>query len=299
MNPGGNHQAFGKIAWRLLLALACATVSVHPAARARQRTAQEDPQPPFVLPFVYASPPAPDTALPCTGVIIVPSGTILPVRLNTSLSSAKNKARQAVTGRIMQDVPLPDGSKIREGAAVEGHIVEVIPGDSALGARVSIQFDTLRSSQRVIPISTSLRAIAGPIEAAQAQTPQSGSGEGDDLEWMDTTQIGGDSVYGLGGPVTAAKNASLVVGKKVAGGVLSQVRAKEGTKCRGAIDGNNSLQALWVFSSDACGTYGIEHLHIAHAGRTGPAGVIVLSSDSGTLKIRSGTAMLLRVSTAR
>jgi len=199
----------------------------------------------------------------------------------------------------MQDVPLPDGSKIREGAAVEGHIVEVIPGDSALGARVSIQFDTLRSSQRVIPISTSLRAIAGPIEAAQAQTPQSGSGEGDDLEWMDTTQIGGDSVYGLGGPVTAAKNASLVVGKKVAGGVLSQVRAKEGTKCRGAIDGNNSLQALWVFSSDACGTYGIEHLHIAHAGRTGPAGVIVLSSDSGTLKIRSGTAMLLRVSTAR
>ena len=177
--------------------------------------------------------------------------------------------------------------------------MEVIPGDSALGARVSIQFDTLRSSQRVIPISTSLRAIAGPIEAAQAQTPQSGSGEGDDLEWMDTTQIGGDSVYGLGGPVTAAKNASLVVGKKVAGGVLSQVRAKEGTKCRGAIDGNNSLQALWVFSSDACGTYGIEHLHIAHAGRTGPAGVIVLSSDSGTLKIRSGTAMLLRVSTAR
>lgn len=221
------------------------------------------------------------------------------MRLNTSLSSAKNKARQAVTGRIMQDVPLPDGSKIREGAAVEGHIIEVIRGDSAIGARVSIQFDTLRSSQQVIPISTSLRAIAGPMEVAQAQTPQSGPGESDVFDWLDTVQIGGDAVYGLGGPVTAANDSSLVVGKRVASGVVSQVRAKEGTKCRGAIDGNESPQALWVFSSDACGTYGIEHLHIAHAGRTGPAGVIVLSSDNGTLKIPNGTAMLLRVSTAR
>jgi hypothetical protein len=293
MHPGDKGQTLGKIMWRLSFTLLCAAVSIQ-SAKAQQSAPQQGPPPPFVWPFVYTALPAPDAGAGTNGGISVPNGTILPVRLNISIST-KSKARQAIIGRVMQDVPLPNGSKIREGSTVEGHIVEVIAGDSALGARISIQFDTLRSSHQTIPISTSLRAIAGPMEVVEAQTPQSGPGEGDDLEWMDTTQIGGDAVYGLGGPVTAAKNASLVVGRKVAGGVLSQVRAKEGTKCRGAVDGNENPQALWVFSSDACGTYGLAHVNIAHAGRTGPAGVIVLSSDNGTLKIAGGAAMLLRV----
>ena len=85
------------------------------------------------------------------------------------------------------------------------------------------------------------------------------------------------------------------MGREVNGGVLAQVRAKEGTKCRGAIEGNDTPQALWVFSSDACGTYGLEHIRIAHAGRTDPTAVIVLTSDSGNIKIAGGAGMLLRI----
>lgn len=70
------------------------------------------------------------------------------------------------------------------------------------------------------------------------------------------------------------------------------------TKCRGAIDGNDGPPALWVFSSDACGTYRLEHIGIAHAGRTAPAGLIVLVSENGTLKISGEAGMLLRVSTS-
>jgi hypothetical protein len=108
-------------------------------------------------------------------------------------------------------------------------------------------------------------------------------------------QVGGDVVYGEGGPVTAGDNANHVVGKAVNDGVLSQLSAKEGSKCRGAIDGNENYQALWVFSSDACGTYGLEHIIIAHAGRTNPWGVIVLASDHGNVRIPAGTGMLSRV----
>jgi hypothetical protein len=95
--------------------------------------------------------------------------------------------------------------------------------------------------------------------------------------------------------VGSAENADDIVGRSVHGGVLVQVRAKPGAACRGSIAGNPAPQALWVFSADACGVYGINHLVIAHAGRSAPAGVIVLASNAGKLKIPGGTGMLLRV----
>ena len=133
------------------------------------------------------------------------------------------------------------------------------------------------------------------MSVIEAHTPPIGPGESDVYQWLTTVQIGGDVVYGEGGTVTSGNNPNLVVGKSVDGGVLGQVRAKEGTKCRGALDSNDAPQALWVFSSDACGTYGLEHINIAHAGRTDPTGVIVLASDSGNLKIQPAAGMLLRV----
>jgi hypothetical protein len=183
--------------------------------------------------------------------------------------------------------------KIRAGSEVIGHIVDVTP--AAAGARISLQFDKLVSAHQTISITTNLRAIAGFMEVIEAQTPPIGAGESEVFRWLTTVQIGGDVVYGAGGPVTSGDAGNQIVGRAVNGGVLGQVRAKEGTKCRGPIDGNDARQALWVFSSDACGAYGLEHISIAHAGRSEPAGVIVLASDSGELKIRSGAGMLLRV----
>jgi hypothetical protein len=195
----------------------------------------------------------------------------------------------------MQDVPLSSGVLIRAGSKVLGHIVEVKPATRSERARLSLQFDKLVASHQTISITTNLRAIAGFMGVLEAQTPPIGPGEGDVYAWLTTVQVGGDVLYGEGGPVTSAEDPNEVVGKSVRGGVLSQVRAKEGTKCRGPIDGNNSPQALWVFSSDACGTYRLEHITIVHAGRTDPTGVIVLASDNRNLKIAEGAGMLLRV----
>jgi hypothetical protein len=231
------------------------------------------------------------------GALTVPSGTILPVRLNSTISSAKSKPGQEITGRIMQDIPLSSGMTVRAGSKVIGHIAEVVPGTSTETARISIQFDKLISSGQTVSINTNLRAIASFVGVMEAQTPTTAPAEGDNFDTLNTVQIGGDAVYGFGGPVTTSMNPNDVVGKEVKDGVLGQVRAKEGTKCRGALDGNNSPQALWVFSSDACGTYRLEHVSIAHAGRTAPVGIIVLSSDKKVLKISEGTAMLLRVTT--
>ena len=231
------------------------------------------------------------------GALTIPSGTILPVRLNSTISSTNCKPGQEITGRIMQDVPLPSGMTVRAGSKVIGHIAEVVPATSAGNARISIQFDKLISSGQTVTINTNLRAITSFMGVMEAQTPTTAPGEGDNFDALNTVQVGGDVAYGFGGPVTTSTNPNDVVGKELKDGMLGQVRAKEGTQCRGALDGNNNPQALWVFSSDACGTYRLEHISIAHAGRTAPVGVIVLSSDKKVLKISEGAGMLLRVTT--
>lgn len=264
MIPGKKERAFGITVRRFLFTLLCGTLFAQ-LARAGD------------------------------GTFLIPSGTILPVHLNSTLSSSKCKPGQIITGRLMQNVPLASGAKIRAGSKLIGHIVEVTPATNGSQARISLQFDKLSSSNQTTSITTNLRAIAGFSEVRDAETPTSAPGEGDDFYSLTTVQVGGDVVYGVGGPVTTADDSSHFVGREGVDGVLGQVRAKEGTRCRGPIDGNNSPQALWVFSSDACGTYGLEHLSIAHAGRTDPAGVIVLASNNGKLKVSAGAGLLLRV----
>jgi hypothetical protein len=132
------------------------------------------------------------------------------------------------------------------------------------------------------------------MDVHYAQTPF-GAGESETHVRLTKVQVGGDVVYGDFGPVTAGDNAAHVVGRSLGGdSVLGQVNAGEETKCRGLRFGNESPQALWVFSSDACG-YGFAHVTISHAGRTAPVGVIILKSDRGDIKLRCGDGMLLRL----
>jgi hypothetical protein len=78
-------------------------------------------------------------------------------------------------------------------------------------------------------------------------------------------------------------------------GVLGRVRASSDGTCRGAVEGENRVQALWLFSSDACGVYGYKRVHIERAGRTSPLGEITLKTERGDINIRGGSGMLLRV----
>src|SRR5579863_436297 len=222
----------------------------------------------------------------------IPVGTILPVQLNSSLRSDKARVGEQISARVMQDVPLPGGRKIHAGAKVIGHIVSARPAAHGMMADLSFRFDTLAMGKRSVPLTTNLRALATMMAVSEAQVPESGPDRGtSENEWT-TDQIGEEVVY-RGAVVTQGSN---VVGNSVLGsGVLVHVAAKPGLKCREEVDGNNQLQALWVFSSDACGLYDLPDLSLTHAGRTDPVGQITLRSKKGNVKIRAGSGMLLRV----
>ncbi len=220
------------------------------------------------------------------------AGTVLPVQLNSTLRSDKAKAGDKVTGRIMQDVPLPGGEKIRSGAKMLGHIVSAKAAGSGREAEISVRFDTLVSGKRRVAMITNLRALATMMDVSEAPVPESGPDRGTSEILWTTDQIGGEVVY-RGAGVT---HGSIIVGKSVLdSGVLVQVRSNPKKKCRGAVAGNYEMQALWVFSSDACGLYDLPNLRLAHAGRSDPAGEIQLLSEKGEVKVRAGSGMLLRV----
>jgi hypothetical protein len=228
--------------------------------------------------------------------VTIPPGTILPVVLRSTISPERTKQGQTVRGEIAQDVPLLGGAKIRKGSKIEGQVVDVASAGTGRGAKVSIRFDTIYVNGQVIPLKTDLRALAGFMEVREAAEPTMGIGEGDDYNWATTTQIGGDSVFGVGGMVASAHNTDEIVGKSLtSGGVLGQLNPNESGECRGATDGNNSPQALWVFSSDACGTYGLSKVTISDHGRTDPVGTFTLDLQTQKTKLQSGDGMLLRV----
>lgn len=222
--------------------------------------------------------------------ISIPAGTILPLRLNSSLNAKKTKLGQTISARVMQDVPLPEGCKIRAGAEVIGHVVDVHPPTAANGATMSLQFGTLLLSKRRIPIVTNLRALASMMAVHEAQLPENGPDRGTSENAWTTDQIGGEVVYRGGGPVA---NVSGGVGMPTTNGALVRVASRHGTGCRGEIDGDDRPQALWVFSSEACGTYDLPDVAITHAGRTHLIGEITLLSKKGNLT--AGSGMLLRV----
>ena len=221
----------------------------------------------------------------------IPAGTILPVQLNSSLCSRKAHAGQLVSARLMQDVPLSPRSRLPAGAKVIGHIVTAHP-ERNNEAELSVRFDTVAVGKRTIAVVTNLRTLASLMEVSEAQVPEGGADRGtSEYEWT-TDQVGGEIAYQGGGNVFHGHQ---IVGHSVPNGVLGHVYAAPGTKCRSEVDGNDRLQALWVFSSDACGLCEFPNLILVHAGRTDPVGEITLRSTRGNVNVRAGSGVLLRV----
>jgi hypothetical protein len=116
--------------------------------------------------------------------------------LNSSLSSRKSKPGQPISARVAQDVPLPIGMKIREGARITGHVVQVTPATQGAAAHISFVFDRVVASKKTLPITTNLRAIASPTEVESTQIPTMGMGCGDTWESRTTVQVGGRGLLG-------------------------------------------------------------------------------------------------------
>jgi hypothetical protein len=213
-------------------------------------------------------------------------GTALPVTLSTDLNAKKIQAGQTIVAEIAQKVPLASGVTIRAGSRVSGRVLqENLQGGR--GSRLRIKFDAVTVNGRELPITTSLRALASPVEVQNAELPIHGPISAETAATATTVQIGGDDVYRGGGHVM---HGDRVVGDPVAGGVLAELIPVPESGCPNGSGGRRL--ALWLFSSSVCGSYGVGKLAIVHPGDKIPIGEIVLQHEKN-VHVRKGSAMLL------
>jgi hypothetical protein len=218
----------------------------------------------------------------------IPAGTVLPIMASKSLNSAKTRAGDRLAGKLMQDVVLPSGEKIRAGAKVEGTVVESSPAPSA---RIVVRFDQLVAGDHQYAISVGLRALASMQEVFAAQLPW---GTFDDYgtsssDW-NTVQVGGAAVYRGDGTVRSALE---VVGHATDyGAVTAKLMPAPKQGCPSNSVETAAEQSLWVFSPWACGTYGFEDLSIGNTGSRSPSVTIDLTSAKA-VNVRAGSGWLL------
>lgn len=214
----------------------------------------------------------------------IPPGTALPVMLDHTLDARHAKPGEKISGRIMQDVPLPDGAKIAERSKVTGHIVKAEPGTPS---RLQLTFDSVKVDGRELAVSTHLRALASLNEVFEARMPTNGIDDYDtsQSDW-NTIQIGGAGVFRGNGEVV--QDGHVVGSATDYGAVTARFMAAPHEGCRAS----DRQQALWLFSPSACGVYGFSDLQIVR-GRDETRGVIELQS-TGNVHVEGGSGWLLR-----
>ncbi len=219
----------------------------------------------------------------------LPAGVALPVMLNSTLDAKKDKPGEHIEGKIMQDVPLSAGSKIKSGSRVFGHVVAVNKAEGG-GSTITVAFDRIDDHGQMIPLSASLRALASMESVQDAQLPTGASSTYSSSDEWTTTQVGGDTVNRGRGLVASSAG---IVGKYSGSGVWGKLTPGSGSECV-ATDGNDREQALWVFSTSACGAYGFSNVKVIHNGSTDPLGQIKLQSNKDLL-VRGGSGWLLLI----
>jgi hypothetical protein len=223
----------------------------------------------------------------------LPVGLIIPVSLEKALELKNTHKGEPLEARVMQDVPLPDRGKIAINSKVRGTVLSVVKDSDGSGVSLTLAFTQAEDRKVNLTMNTSLRAIASYTEVRRAKAPWTGSDNGTPAGWDNTTQIGGDIRYGDGGLVRSRKKQK--VGKGVLNGVLVHLQPNPPNGCEGPVNGDDHLQALWVFSADACGVYGMKGATIGHNGKSEPIGEITLHFEKDDARLESGAALLLRV----
>jgi hypothetical protein len=206
----------------------------------------------------------------------LPAGVMLPVSLEQRLDAGHVRVGEPIAARLMQRVPLTDGSYLSPKARVMGTVVAFD------GSSLTLRFERLRLGREQQPLHVKLLAAGHWFEVGQTKVPLEAADRALSNPWDWTTkQIGGDEVYRSGGSGAVYDRYSERVGHADAYGVYAPSQTP----------GAPAL-AMGPFSTSAHGVYGLPGTEIASPG--GAESPIVLRLTSPKWQLHGGTALLLQ-----
>jgi hypothetical protein len=213
----------------------------------------------------------------------LPAGVMLPVSLEQRLDAGHVRVGEPIAARLMQRVPLADGSYLSPKARVMGTVVAYD------GSSLTLRFERLRLGREQQPLHVKLLAAGHWFEVGQTKVPLEAADRALSNPWDWTTkQIGGDEVYRSGGSGAVYDRYSEPVGHADAYGVY----APSQTAGAPAQTAGAPALAMGPFSTTAHGVYGLPETEIASPG--GAESPIVLRLTSPKWQLHGGTALLLQ-----
>jgi len=222
----------------------------------------------------------------------IPAGTLLPAMLDDTFDSEKSKPGEAISAKLRQDVPLPGGGKIKRLSKVLGHVVAVTPASDGNPYQITVQFAQIEVNKRPVNISVGLRAYATMELVAQSRQPaNANSGLGTSVWDLNLSQVGGQIAYT--GQKIVKGNGQVVGRIPQPGAVLAVPMANPEFGCAGP-GANQSEQAFWVFSTNACGIYGNDDMTLVSGIGGTNSGQIAFKSPK-KITVRGGSGWLLQV----
>jgi hypothetical protein len=219
--------------------------------------------------------------------------------LSKPVDARKAKPGDTVTATNDNDAKAADGTPIKRGSKLVGHVTKARPLDkSASGSAdaqsmLSIVFDrAILKDGREVPLNATIQAVSAAQSAASLDSDMGGAG-------MPAGGFGAGSARGGGGGLLRGTAGSVAGGQGAAGGLAGSVGSGvSGTAggvagatlhSAGAVGGVTSSGML---NSGSRGVFGINGLEFASSS-AGSAEGSVITSSTRNVRLDGGTRMLL------
>jgi hypothetical protein len=230
-------------------------------------------------------------------------GSEMNATLSKPVDARNAKPGETVTATNDRDAKAPDGTPIKRGSKLVGHVTNARPLDKSASAgaegesMLSVVFDkAILKDGREVPLNATIQAVSAAQSAAALDSNMGGTGMSGGGFGAGSVRGGGGLVRGAGGSVTGGLGAA----GSLAGGVGSGVSGTAGgvaggnLHSAGAIGGVSSSGML---TSGSRGVFGIDGLEFASSS-FGSAQGSVITSSTRNVRLDGGTRMLLSNSAA-
>lgn len=161
--------------------------------------------------------------------VVVPAGTVIPIRLTSSISTKYAKDGDGVYGVTAFPITVDNKIVIPEGSHVKGKISEIKrPGKVKGKAELTMNFQTLIMPSGVnVAIYTSLRGMGSAGERKGEAGVQGDSSKGQDASTVERTTVEGAAIGAIAGRSASGAGIGGAAGAAVGTAAVLLTRGKD------------------------------------------------------------------------